>query len=163
MKTFPIFPLVWTVVEPFAKGFEGFRATPYKDSAKGVPTIGWGTTVYPNGKAVSLSDGPCTEAEATEWMKQHMFQDYEKMLGKLSYSATVNEMAAMLDFIYNLGFGPWANSTLLRRFNSGDLKAAGENFLLWDKAHVDGVLTEVAGLARRRKAEKGLFERRENG
>ena len=37
----------------FIKGFEGFRNKPYLCSA-GVPTIGYGTTLYPDGVKVSL-------------------------------------------------------------------------------------------------------------
>ena len=48
-------------------------------------------------------------------------------------------------------------STLLRKVNAGDFAGAAEQFLVWDKARVNGVLQPLAGLTRRRRAERALF------
>ena len=45
------------------KRYEGFRAKPYLCPA-GVPTIGYGVTVYPDGTKVTLQDPPITQAKA---------------------------------------------------------------------------------------------------
>ena len=45
------------------KKFEGFRSKPYFCPA-GVPTIGYGSTYYADGKPVKLTDAPITEAQA---------------------------------------------------------------------------------------------------
>ena len=42
------------------RAFEGFRAEPYLD-AVGVPTIGYGSTYYPDGQRVRLTDPPISE------------------------------------------------------------------------------------------------------
>ena len=42
------------------KKYEGFSSKPYLCPAK-VPTIGYGATYYPNGKAVTLKDTPIAE------------------------------------------------------------------------------------------------------
>ena len=47
------------------KKWEGFRSKPYLCPA-GVATIGYGSTVYPDGRAVSLRDPSITEAQAVE-------------------------------------------------------------------------------------------------
>jgi lysozyme len=49
--------------------FEGFSAKPYLCSAK-VPTIGYGSTYYLNGRRVTLLDKPITELEALRCSKQ---------------------------------------------------------------------------------------------
>ena len=49
------------------KQYEGFQATAYKCPA-GKWTIGYGTIAYPDGKDVKQGDGPCTEAQALQWL-----------------------------------------------------------------------------------------------
>ena len=48
--------------ERFIKGFEQLRLTAYHDEG-GKPTIGWGTTYYPNGNSVQMGD-TCTAEQA---------------------------------------------------------------------------------------------------
>lgn len=50
------------------KYFEGFRAKPYYCSA-GVPTIGYGTTIYPTGEKVKITDKAINGLIATEILK----------------------------------------------------------------------------------------------
>jgi lysozyme len=50
--------------------------------------------------------------------------------------------------------GALAKSTLLRKLNAGDVAGAGREFARWTKAK--GL--ELAGLVRRRAAERALFE-----
>jgi lysozyme len=52
-----------------------------------------------------------------------------------------------------LGSAALACSTLLKKLNAGDTKGAAEEFLKWDKA--GGKV--LAGLTKRRKAERALF------
>ena len=62
MPNWPGDAAVFPFCMPIIKQFEGFRAKPYKDSA-GIPTIGYGTIQYPDGKAVTMMtdfrDKPC--------------------------------------------------------------------------------------------------------
>jgi len=44
----------------FIKNEELFRSKPYLDPV-GIPTIGYGSTVYENGKAITLKDRAITE------------------------------------------------------------------------------------------------------
>jgi GH24 family phage-related lysozyme (muramidase) len=57
--------------------------------------------------------------------------------------------------MFNIGVGNFTKSSVLRLTNAGDFKKAGESFLMWNKA--GGKV--VAGLTKRRDAEKGIFLR----
>jgi len=136
--------------------FEGFRAEPYLDSA-GIPTIGYGTTHYPDGTAVTMKTDPVSEAEATAFL-EHDLTETALMLWKfITKQPTLNQWAAMLSLAYNIGANAIAHSTLLRYFNDGNIAGAAGQFLAWDKAHVDGQLVIVQGLLNRRNAERALF------
>lgn len=64
-----------------------------------------------------------------------------------------NQRDALASFIFNLGSGAFAKSTLLKRINDGLYNEAANEFLRWDKA--GGKVLD--GLTRRRKAERSLF------
>lgn len=134
------------------KQFESFRAAPYLCSA-GVPTIGYGTTVYPNGIKVKLSDQKITQ-QLAETFLQHHVNVIEKDVSKLvKVTLTQNQFDALVSFAYNVGLGAFRDSTLLKLLNSGDIDGASKQFERWNKA--GGKI--VDGLTNRRKAEKVLF------
>lgn len=134
------------------KEFEGLKLEAYLCPAR-VPTIGYGTTVYPNGEKVSLGD-TCTEEEAHKYLISDVdkFENSVKKLVKVELNE--NQFSALVSFCYNLGAGNLKKSTLLRRLNSGDYNV-GNEFLKWNKA--SGKI--LKGLTRRRESEKQLFER----
>lgn len=142
--------------------FEGFRSRPYLDSA-GVPTIGFGTTYYPNGKKVAMSDAPISKDTALAIKKQIIEQDFgfgvnllfadEIKDGKLSQNA----FDALVSLAYNIGIRALKKSSVYRHIKAGDKKAAADAFLAWNKARVGGKLTVLTGLAERRAAERALF------
>lgn len=132
--------------------FEGCKLKPYLDVAK-IPTIGIGTTKYPDGRAVTMNDPPITEAQARSFLKSHLEGDCKAVSGLVKVTLNDNEFAALVSFTYNVGRNALASSTLLKKLNSGDRQGAADQFLKWD--HAGGVV--VAGLTRRRKAERELF------
>jgi lysozyme len=67
------------------------------------------------------------------------------------------QFGALIALVFNIGAGNLQASTLLRKLNAGDVAGAAEQFLAWDKARVDGVLKPLAGLTRRRRAERAMF------
>lgn len=156
---------VLAVAKPLIKEFESYSATPYKCPA-GKWTIGWGTTMYPSGKVVLATDYPngIPEDFANVCLVSAMMRVRASLPPLLTHSPTVNQSAALLSLAYNIGVGvhdgvkgDLADSTLLDRLNAGDVAGAADQFLVWNKAHVDGVLTALAGLTRRREAERTLF------
>jgi GH24 family phage-related lysozyme (muramidase) len=61
--------------------------------------------------------------------------------------------------MYNIGSKALADSTVLKRIktSTGDIDAA---WMMWNKARVNGKLTEIAGLTNRRKKELQLFNQK---
>lgn len=137
------------------KEFESFRASPYVCPG-GHNTIGYGNTMYNDGTKVKLSDPDITEEEATKMLRHQVARDYEKCVIKNAIKPnTQNQFDAMVSFTYNLGCGNFSRSTLLKKHLKGDFDGAAKEFLKWNKA--GGQV--LAGLTRRRKAEKTLYEK----
>ncbi|MDE2096508.1 MAG: lysozyme [Patescibacteria group bacterium] len=136
--------------------FEGFRDKPYLDSAS-IPTIGFGCTRYPNGKAVTMDDPPITVNYALDCLAHDLSEAAKGVWAALRLQPTLNQFSAMTSLAYNIGVGAFTSSSVCRYFNQGHVDEAANHFLDWDKAHVDGQLVEVAGLHNRRVAERTLF------
>ena len=134
------------------KQFESFRAKPYLCSA-GVPTIGYGTTVYPNGIKVKLSDQKITQQLAETFLQHHVNAIEKDVLSLVKMPLTQNQFDALVSFAYNVGLGAFRDSTLLKLLNAGDIDNASKQFERWNKA--GGKVSN--GLTRRRNAEKALF------
>lgn len=129
------------------RSFEGLRLNAYKCLA-GVVTIGYGTT-----KGVKMGD-IVTKTEAEELLQL----DVQRFVDHISTLVTVplnqNHIDALASFVYNVGPTAFAKSTLLKYLNAGLYKDAADQFLRWNRA----ANNVVAGLTRRRAAEKALFE-----
>lgn len=133
------------------KEFESFQAKAYHHAGD-VPTIGYGTTVYPSGKKVKLGDR-ITHAEAIEYLQNDLksFMGYIKRLVKVDL--TQGQIDALASFVYNYGPTKFSTSTLLKKLNNGLYEEAGQELLRWNKRN--GVV--LRGLVRRRKAELTLW------
>lgn len=138
------------------KSFEGFFAKPYPDPAtNGKPyTIGYGTTVYPSGKRVELTDPTIDESTALTYLS-HDLRAFETGVDSLTRDdLTQNQFGALVSFAYNCGLQNLKISTLLKKVNANpnDPTIAAE-FQKWNKAN--GKV--MNGLTRRRKAEAELY------
>lgn len=134
------------------KSFESFSSTPYLCPAH-VPTIGWGFTRYPNGRAVSMSDPAITEAEA-EPMLSVLLAGFEQAVEDLvDVPLSQGQFDALVSFAFNVGADALGRSTLRVKLNAGDYKNAAAEFARWNKSR--GVV--LAGLTRRRAAEAAMF------
>jgi lysozyme len=156
MPNWPGDAAVFPFCMPIIKQFEGFRAKPYKDSA-GIPTIGYGTIQYPSGKAVTMKDPAVTEQQAEGFLSFEMSKKSAAIAPCLRRRATLHQGAAMLSLTYNIGTGAFKGSTVLRKFNAGDIPGSADAILMWDKATVDGQLVVVPGLHKRRVQERAIF------
>ena len=134
------------------RAFEGFRAEPYLD-AVGVPTIGYGSTYYPDGQRVRLTDPPISEPEARRLMQATLAEFEDGISAALQVDVTQSQFDALVCWAYNVGISAAQQSTLLRRLNAGDVQGAADQFLRWNRA--GGQV--LRGLTRRREAERALF------
>ena len=137
------------------KQAEGLRLRPYLCPA-GVPTIGYGSTRYANGKSVTLKDPAITQAQADELLMVTLTQEY--LPGVLKASPTLADkpkaLAAILDFAYNLGVKAYADSTLRKRVDAGQWGDAVFELRRWIRA--GGKV--LPGLVARRDAEAALLK-----
>lgn len=134
------------------KQFEGFLSKPYLCPA-GVPTIGYGSTYYPDGKKVTLRDNPVTEADATAMLRSMLVQYENGVERYVQVPITQGQFDALVSFAYNLGLAALKGSTLLRLVNERNYVGAAAQFSRWNRA--GGKV--LPGLTRRREAERKLF------
>ena len=133
------------------KRWEGLRLTAYQDSV-GIWTIGYGHTAEA-GPPAPKAGMKITEKEAADILARDLGQ-YERAVTKaLSVAPTSYQFAAMTSLCFNIGPTNFAKSSVVRRMNEGNPKAAADAFLLWNKA--GGKV--LKGLTARREDEKKLF------
>lgn len=162
---FPADCAVLALVKPLITAFEGFSSTPYLCPA-GKWAIAWGCTRYPSGKPVAPGDYAkgIPDDFAGICLVSAIMRVCESLDPCLSRVPTIHEAAALISLGFNVGVGAHdgikgdlADSTLLGKFNAGDIGGAADGFLDWNKAHVNGVLTTLPGLTKRRQAERVMF------
>lgn len=132
---------------------EGFKPAPYLCPAN-VPTIGYGTTRYPNGKKVSLKDAAISQLQGLEFLK-HDVAVFELAVDAMATDAlTQNQFNALVSFAYNLGSTALKSSTLLKKVNTNpnDSGITAE-FLRW--VYANG--KKMPGLVTRRTKEAQLY------
>jgi lysozyme len=134
------------------KKYEGLRLSSYLCPA-GVPTIGYGSTRYPNGKKVILGEKLSGEKEATQLLLSTL-DPFESAVNKHLPNLNQCQFDALVCFAYNVGTGALVKSTLLKKAkaNSADPSILDE-FLRWNKA--GGKV--LAGLTNRRREEANLY------
>ncbi|HZF55898.1 MAG TPA: type VI secretion system tip protein TssI/VgrG [Polyangiaceae bacterium] len=140
------------------KKSEGFRSKPYVDPV-GIPTIGYGTIKYPNGRAVRMSDPPISEARATKYLKRDARSRELAVIAMVKVPLNVNQFSALVSFAYNVGLGALQGSTLLKKLNAGKYNGAASEFMKWNKGTIGGKLVVLPGLTIRRAAERKLFKK----
>ena len=133
--------------------FEGLRLNAYDDGV-GVWTIGFGTTIYPNGIKVKKGD-TCTEAQAKAYMAHDLKKFESAVNSAVTMSINQNQFDALVSLAYNIGTNAFKNSTLVKKLNAGDIRGAAAQFDVWNK----GGGKVMQGLVNRRAVERKLFEK----
>ena len=129
--------------------YEGVYLKPYICPA-GVPTIGIGSTRYENGVRVSMRDPAITLDRAYVLFDHHVSVEVEPALRRLApVPLTQGQWAALADFIYNMGSGAFASSTLRRRVLAGEWEDVPTQLRKW----IYGGGVQLTGLKRRRESE----------
>ncbi|MEM7795791.1 MAG: D-Ala-D-Ala carboxypeptidase family metallohydrolase [Cyanobacteria bacterium P01_C01_bin.118] len=152
--------------EGYAKALPDGRAKAYADPLLGweVPTIGYGTTRYPNGIEVKQGD-IINQRQAEDYLIDHVDESCRKAMEKIPTwkQMNSNQRGALYSFAYNLGSG------FYRGFNFESITRVCDSPDLWNdhrwiaaqfvKYRNPGTSVEE-GLRRRRLAEADLFCKR---
>lgn len=176
---------MYDIVTPFVAKWEGFSASPYFCPTDHL-TIGYGTLVkrghryngvagghiihianqirkrfksrYVRNQALYKHFGNLlSERQAQHILKNSLRSFWRQIAPSLPHGLNDNQCAAILSLAYNIGVRAFKSSTFLKRLKVGDIKGAAQALTWWNKGRVDGRLQVIAGLKRRRKAEKELF------
>lgn len=131
--------------------FEGKRLVAYDDGV-GVWTIGFGTTVYPNGIRVKKGD-TCTEAQAKAYMQNDLKKFEYAVNDAVNIPLNQNQYDALVSLTYNIGAAAFSKSTLVKKLNAGDIRGAADQFDVW----INAGGKRMQGLVNRRAKEKTLF------
>src|SRR5690606_21151277 len=131
------------------KYFEQCRLKAYWDAHGKVWTIGWGHTgpdVY-EGLVI-------TQARADQLLRERLAGGFVPgVLAVITRSMKQCELDAMVDLTYNIGVPAFQASTLVEKFNAGDVRGAADEFPRWNRSGGQVLL----GLRRRRAADRALF------
>ena len=126
------------------KKSEGFRDRTYADIA-GFRTIGFG---HRQGPGESYLNGISLE-QAEKILAADLLLAEAAVKRLVRVPLAQGQFDALVDFVFNLGAGRLASSTLLKYLNAGKYDAAAWQLLAWDHAGSH----EIAGLKARREAE----------
>lgn len=110
------------------RGYEGSRAHAYQDVA-GVWTIGVGHT------------GPDVHPES-QWTQEQIDEALARDLTRFEMAVNTvvkvtlsqGQFDALVSLCFNIGAAAFAKSTLVRLLNQGDYRAAGCQFVVWNRA-----------------------------
>lgn len=134
---------------------EGNKLTAYKDSV-GIPTIGVGHTSAAGPPAVKM--GMKITASQSDEILTRDLQGVEADVNRLvTAPLTQNQFDALVSLVFNIGGTAFRKSTLLKRLNASDYAGAASQFLVWNKATVNGKRVALKGLTTRREAERKQF------
>lgn len=129
------------------EGFEGYSSKPYWDSYGKVWTRGYGET-----EGIGPNSPNLTRRQAQDNLRRLVEERYEPSIAELRVPLNQNQWDALCSFAWNLGAGIFTGE-LRAALERHDWPAAANQMLLYD--HAGGQV--LAGLARRRHVEAGLF------
>lgn len=128
--------------------FEGYHPSAYRDSV-GIPTICYGHTGDVDmGQTLS-------RAECKKLLAGDLGNAFEAVDRHVETDLPPARRAALASFVYNVGEGKFARSTLLKRLNAGKVRAACDELNRW--VYAGG--RKLAGLVKRRATERDLCMR----
>lgn len=114
----------------------------------GVLTIGYGHTgddVH-EGQEITETQAEMLLADDVEWAEEAVEALAPDWLNG-------NQFSALVSFVFNVGFGAFEASTLLRKLRAGDVRGAADEFPRWNRSKG----RVLRGLTTRRAKERELF------
>lgn len=110
---------------------EGFTDKAIIPTKNDVPTIGFGSTYYPDGSRVKMGDR-ITPHRALVVMKAHIDKDEKAFRESLKgVYLHQEEFDLYMDWVYQYGITAWRKSSMLRNLKAGNYKAACDSLLLY--------------------------------
>ncbi len=144
------------------EGFEGLFLQAYDDAndrivkpgqkVHGTLTIGYGHTDAAGPPKVYIGQ-TITNQQADQILSSDLQSVEIEVEHLVKVSVNQNQYDALVSFQYNTGWLAHPHCSLLVALNAGNYQLADEDFMLYDRAQ--GKV--LAGLDRRRTAEKALF------
>ncbi|EPS4685159.1 lysozyme [Salmonella enterica subsp. enterica] len=130
----------------FIRAHEGVKLAAYQDGG-GVWTIGYGhTRGVKQGQVIN-------HEQADEFLNNDLRQVESCISERVTVALNQNQFDALVSFVFNVGRQAFSDSTLLKKLNEDNYRAAADQFTRWvydnDKF--------VQGLYNRRVAERDLF------
>lgn len=137
-------------------GMESCILTAYPDPGtkndpvkKGNPwTIGYGHT---KGVVPGMT---CTKAQAIAWLYADAAEAEDAVNELVKVPLSQNQFDSLVDFVFNVGRGNFASSTLLKKLNAKLYDQVDAEIVKWNKAN--GKV--LGGLVKRRTLEANLFD-----
>lgn len=147
-------------------GHEGHSLDVYQDEAD-LWTVGKGHLILPTDTVVRAGVlqklhpyGPVrviTPAESDAFFEHDTASARNAVTNLVMVPLTLNQRAALVSLVFNIGGAGFAGSTLLKKLNARDYTGAADQFAVWNKVTVAGVKKISNGLVARRAREKELF------
>lgn len=130
------------------KKYEGLSLKAYKCPA-GVWTVGYGTTIYPDGTSVKSGD-TVTKTKAEALLLDYVINKIMPNIRDLGL--TSNQESAVCSLVYNIGWPAFSKSKCYKAIKNKDWESVYKN---WDWCKANGKF--LKGLAKRRAEELYLF------
>jgi lysozyme len=130
------------------KKYEGFSERVYLCPA-GLKTIGYGHVIQKNEQLPLIID--------IQYAEQLLLNDISKSVkaiaALISVPLTINQIASLISFTFNLGCGALERSTLRQKLNRNEYLEAADEFTKW--VYIGS--TKIQGLVNRRSEERRIF------
>ncbi len=133
----------------FIKGFESLELKAYPDPGTGGKpwAIGWGHT-----KGVKPGDRITLE-QAEAFFSEDLAVFELTVNSSIKRAVTQNQFDAMVSLAFNIGGPNFAQFTLVKKFNIGDMQGAAAEFPKWRNS----AGKVMPGLVKRRAEEREMF------
>ena len=125
---------------------------PYYDPV-GLPTIGYGHLLSRTAWKPLNQFPAISVAQAEALLRADLMKAAGVVMRLVKVKLNANQIAALIDFVFNAGAGNFEISTLRRVINRGDFAAVPGQLMRW--VYAKGI--KLPGLVKRRKAEAALW------
>lgn len=125
---------------------------PYYDPV-GLPTIGYGHLLSRTAWAALDQFPAISIAQAEALLRADLMKAAGAVMRLVRVKLNANQIAALIDFVFNVGSGNFEISTVRKVINRGDFASVPAHLMRW--VYAKGV--KLPGLVKRRKAEAALW------